>query len=220
MRAQPLSKHPVHRRWPRSTAESRKRSRRGGNRWCSLRPPPSPPNSANSGSPGGSAWLRSKRAHRGGEGGGRRVLASSIVKRERGERASSLSLSLCRAWREVNVLRPLRGRTLFNNALLRTLTRYNGDSGEGCRRVCVCARIHERGQAAYLCIPFSVVTREEGWPPFLSPPPPHPLLFISVVAGRALEDVSQRGRKGDGWVEGGRKEGRKGRNSLNVSFDN
>lgn len=84
----------------------------------------------------------------------------------------------------------------------------------------MCARIHERGQAAYLCIPFSVVTREEGWPPFLSPPPPHPLLFISVVAGRALEDVSQRGRKGDGWVEGGRKEGRKGRNSLNVSFDN
>lgn len=144
MRAQPLSKHPVHRRWPRSTAESRKRSRRGGNRWCSLRPPPSPPNSANSGSPGGSAWLRSKRAHRGGEGGGRRVLASSIVKRERGERASSLSLSLCRAWREVNVLRPLRGRTLFNNALLRTLTRYNGDSGEGCRRVCVCANTRAR----------------------------------------------------------------------------
>lgn len=86
----------------------------------------------------------------------------------------------------------VHGRTLFNNALLRTLTRYTGDT-------CPClgtpigarARPHTRTPAtaasAYLCIPFSVVTRKEGWPPFLSlvrTPIGSPPLFISVVAGR------------------------------------
>lgn len=75
------------------------------------------------------------------------------------------------------------------------------------------ARIHERGQAAYLCIPFSVVTREEGWPPFLSPPPP--ALYL-CRGGPSVRGRFTKGREG-GWREGGRKEG--GRNSLNISFE-
>lgn len=64
------------------------------------------------------------------------------------------------------------------------------------------ARIHERGQAAYLCIPFSVVTREEGWPPFLSPPPP------ALYLCRGGPSVRGRFTKGGG-MEGGREGGRK-----------
>lgn len=75
------------------------------------------------------------------------------------------------------------------------------------------ARIHERGQAAYLCIPFSVVTREEGWPPFLSPPPP--ALYL-CRGGPSVRGRFTKGREG-GWREGGREEG--GRNSLNISFE-
>lgn len=78
------------------------------------------------------------------------------------------------------------------------------------------ARIHERGQAAYLCIPFSVVTREEGWPPFLSPPPP--ALYL-CRGGPSVRGRFTKGREG-GWREGGREEGRQGgRNSLNISFE-
>lgn len=78
------------------------------------------------------------------------------------------------------------------------------------------ARIHERGQAAYLCIPFSVVTREEGWPPFLSPPPP--ALYL-CRGGPSVRGRFTKGREGE-WREGGREEGRQGgRNSLNISFE-
>lgn len=79
----------------------------------------------------------------------------------------------------------------------------------------MCARANT-GQAAYLCIPFSVVTREEGWPPFLSPPPP--ALYL-CRGGPSVRGRFTKGRQG-GWREGGRKEGRQGgRNSLNISFE-
>lgn len=123
MRAQPLSKHPVH-----SAAIHRRIEETVTAVEIDGAPlPPSHPPRRTRPTVVHQVDQRGcdRNAHTAGEGGG-----AGLFDRETGGLVS-LCLSLSLEQREVNVLRPLRGRTLFNNALLRTLTRYNGDRGEG-----------------------------------------------------------------------------------------
>jgi len=91
----------------------------------------------------------------------------------------------------VNVLRSpayVYGRTLFNNALLRTLTRYRRrlDTSSRAR-----ARARQRERGSYPCTPFDVVTSERGvaagWYP-ASPVPAFP--FHLSVRSRSLVPFS------------------------------